>query len=332
MNKGTPIGGTKRRLLVTGASGMLGGYLCRLARTAWRVWGTVHSHPVDIPGVAVLRVDLTDGAAVDRLFRTVSPDAVVHAAALSNPNFCETDPAASRRINLEAAADQARRCADRGIPFVFTSTDLVFDGERAPYRASDPVSPICVYGKHKAEAEVRIRDRHPDAAICRMPLMFGTSAVAPNFFEAGIAALTSGAPLHLFTDEYRTPMGGREAAGLLLDIAARGRGGVFHLGGPQKLSRYDFGLLTARLLGADPGVIVPCRQSDRPMAAARPRDVSLDSQWTYSKLETFPPPLAVQIRQLLHMTGEKRTAATASSRPANGDGGGKSPARPLSPH
>jgi dTDP-4-dehydrorhamnose reductase len=238
------------------------------------------------------------------MMRTVSPHGVIHTAALTNPNACETAPSVSRRINVDAAVHLAACCGERGIPFLFTSTDLVFDGETAPCREADLPSPICVYGRQKAEAEAGIRAHHPSAAICRMPLMFGMEPAGAGFFRTTVAALISGDPLHLFTDEMRTPLSGREAAGLLLNVLDRNRSGTFHLGGPRSLSRYDLGLLTAEALGVDPVSIIPCRQADRPMAAPRPRDVSLDSRRTYAELGLSPSSLETQIRQMLQPAGD----------------------------
>lgn len=284
---------------------MLGGYLCRGACAGWQVFGTFRSRPPTLPGGTVLGVDLSEGPAVEEVLRNIRPDAVIHTAALTNPNACETAPSVSRRINVAAAVRLAACCGERGIPFVFTSTDLVFDGEKAPYRETDPPAPVCVYGQQKADAEAGIRAHHSSAAICRMPLMLGMEpAGAAGFFRTSVAAMRSGDPLHLFTDEVRTPLSGQEAAGLLLDIVDRRRSGTLHLGGPRSLSRYDLGLLTAEVLGLDPVSIIPCRQADRPMAAPRPRDVSLDSRRTYAELGISPPSLETQIRQTLQSAGE----------------------------
>ncbi len=264
------------KLLITGASGFLGWHLCQLAVARWDVYGIYHTHPHPLAGVKTLPVNLTDFQALQQLVDDLQPNAVIHAAAQSQPNICQTDPVAAYAINVAAAQNLAGLCADAGIPFAFTSTDLVFDGLNPPYRETDPVCPVNIYGEQKAIAETRILERHPTAAICRMPLMFGSAPSAPSFLQAFLQTLREGKELRLFCDEFRTPVSGRDAAAGLL-LALKSVQGRIHLGGRERLSRYEFGLLMAQAFQLNQATLSPCRQSDVPMSAPRPPDVSLDS-------------------------------------------------------
>ncbi|WP_448597274.1 SDR family oxidoreductase [Thermoleptolyngbya sp.] len=270
-----------KTLLITGISGFLGWHLYQATRASWTVYGTYQTRPVSFADANVRSLDLTDFAALKQAFADIRPDAVIHTAALSQPNVCQTQPDLSRRINVLASLDLAGLCADAGIPFVFTSTDLVFDGHHAPYREADPVCPVSLYGEQKAEAEAGILSRYPNAAVCRMPLMFGHAPTAPSFLQPFLQKLRDGETLRLFTDEFRTPISGRDAAkGLLL--ALEKVQGLVHLGGPERLSRYDFGLLMARAFDLSTDAICPCKQADVPMPAPRPPDVSMDSSYAFS--------------------------------------------------
>jgi dTDP-4-dehydrorhamnose reductase len=266
------------RLLITGASGFLGWQVCRQAQAQWRVVGTYHSHPVAMVKVEMQAVDLTDTANLKNWLMSLAPDAVIHTAALSQPNRCELQPAASYAMNVEVTRTLADYCGQRQIPFVFTSSDQVFDGQAAPYQETDPPNPINTYGRHKAEAEQLIQELHPGAAICRMPLMYGPPSPGSECFLQGfMRTLKAGQPLHLFVDEYRSPAYVEDAAqGLLLMLERRGKG-IFHLSGPERLSRYDFGLRIADIFGLDQGLIVASQQADVAMPAARPADVSSES-------------------------------------------------------
>lgn len=266
----------KKKLLITGASGFLGWYLCRLAQTDWQVFGTYHAHPIEIEGVALVGVDLTDFRSLQELFQAIQPDAVIHAAALSQPNLCQADPEGSYAINVTASCNIAGLCGDRAIPCAFTSSELVFDGLNPPYREEDPVCPINLYGEQKAAAEVGMLARYSEMTICRMPLMFGVAPFAPSFIQPFVDRLRSGQVLNLFTDEIRTPVSGRDAArGVLLALdKAKGR---IHLGGRERLSRYEMGLILAELLHLTDAKLHPCLQADVPMAAPRAPDVSMDS-------------------------------------------------------
>jgi dTDP-4-dehydrorhamnose reductase len=296
---------TVKRLLVTGASGVLGWNVCALARERWLTVGVVHRHRIELPGVSRAVCDLTCPASVERLVGEIAPDAVIHCAAAASPDFCQVHPGESRRINVEIPVDLAGLCASGRMPFVFVSTDLVFDGTSPPYREGDSVSPICVYGDQKATAERAVRERNPDAVVCRLPPIFGDPGpTSVTFIQPWIAALRRGASLRLFTDEVRTPVGTRAAAiGLLMALGLGG--GILHLGGRKRISRYDLGVLLAELLGADAGLVAPGRQRDRTVGAPRPPDVSLDSARAYT-LGYDPPSLRDELTLLLRDPGQIR--------------------------
>ncbi len=271
-----------KKLLVTGASGFLGWNLCQLAKQEWEIYGTSFSHSVDIPGVTILNVDLRNFEELKRIFREIQPAAVIHTAAQSNPNFCQTHPDESHSINVTASCNIAGLCADYSIPCAFTSTDLVFNGLNPPYRETDAVSPVNRYGEQKVMAEEGMLARYTKTAVCRMPLMFGVAAPpAKSFMQPFVQTLREGKELSLFTDEFRTPASGTTAArGLLL--ALEKVNGRIHLGGKERISRYDFGRLLVEVLELPSEGLKACRQEDVKMAAPRPPDVSLDSSMAFA--------------------------------------------------
>jgi dTDP-4-dehydrorhamnose reductase len=266
-----------KKLLVTGASGFLGWNICQVAQPKWQVYGTYSSHPIDDPGIDFIKVDLTDFQALKSLFEIVQPTAVIHAAAQSKPNFCQQYPEQAYPINVTASINIAGLCADLSIPCVFTSTDLVFDGKNPFYQEIDPVSPISIYGEQKVKAEEEMRRRYPQTIVCRMPLMFGKqSPDSDSFIQGFIEALRTGKEFNLFIDEYRTPASAVTAAqGLLIAIEAQET--LLHLGGKERISRYDFGCLMAEVFNLPLTGIHGCCQQDVKMNAPRPADVSLDS-------------------------------------------------------
>ncbi|WP_088239970.1 SDR family oxidoreductase [Calothrix rhizosoleniae] len=272
-----------KKLLITGASGFLGWHLCQLAKSKWQVYGTYFSHYLDIPNVKMLSVNLTDIQELKGIFSQIQPAAVIHTAAHSQPNFCQTHPQESDLINVKASCNIAGLCADYGIPCLFTSTDLVFDGCNAPYKETDPVSPISIYGEQKVMAEQGMRKIYPLTTICRMPLMFGRATpTAQSFLQPFIHTLKSGKTLNLFIDEFRTPVSGTTAAKGLLLALEKQFPGILHLGGTERISRYDFGRLLVDILELSPEKITACHQKDVKMAAPRPADVSLDSSQAFA--------------------------------------------------
>ncbi len=270
-----------KKLLITGASGFLGWNLCQLAKSSWDIYGTYFAHAVQIPGINAVKVDLGDFAALEGIFQLIQPDAVIHLAAQSSPNYCQNYPQESQLINVTASCNLAGLCADYSIPCVFTSTELVFDGLNPPYRETDPVCPVNFYGEQKVMAELGMLARYPLTAICRMPLMFGVATpTASSFIQPFIETLRGGKELNLFIDEFRTPASVNTAAqGLLLALETVN--GIIHLGGKERVSRYDFGRLLVEVLQLPDG-LKACRQKDLKMPAPRPADVSLDSSKAFA--------------------------------------------------
>jgi len=271
-----------KKLLVTGASGFLGWNLCKYARDFYEVKGLYHRNQVSIKNVTMLQSDLTDITSLRSMFDLITPDAVIHTAAASDPNYCQQHKNETELLNIEVSFLLAQFCRERTIPFVFTSTDLVFDGTRAPYDEQSPVCPVNIYGKQKAVAEKRITEIYAGAVICRMPLMFGdTPPNCKRFLQLWIEQIKAGKKLNLFTDEFRTPVSALDASKGLL-MACENLHGIIHLGGHERISRYDFGRLLVQQLNFSDDTITGCRQCDVPMAAPRPKDVSLDSSKAFA--------------------------------------------------
>jgi len=271
----------QKKLLITGASGLLGYALCLQAEHAYNVYGTCFQNEVMVPGVAPIRLDLADARQIALIFKEIKPEAVIHAAAFSSPNDCEQHPEKSRFINLQATIEIAQLCSELNIPLVFTSSDLVFNGEDAPYLEDNPVSPICVYGEHKTAAEKAMREIYPEATICRMPLMLGVAPGADSgFLTHMVRTLRNKERLILFTDEFRTAVDTNSAATGLL-MALRHPGELLHLGGRRRLSRFSMGCLVADVIKADHGLLKPMLSKDLPMPAPRSLDVSLSSDRAY---------------------------------------------------
>ena len=288
-----------KKLLVTGASGFLGWHLCQ-AKQEWEIYGTYFSHSIDIPGVNLLKVDLKDFQELKRIFSQIKPDAVIHTAAQSSPNYCQNNPEETHLINVTASANIAGLCADYSIPCVFTSTDLVFNGLNPPYKETDLVSPVNLYGEQKVMAESGMLERYPMTAVCRMPLMFGNATpTAISFIQPFIQTLKEGKELRLFIDEFRTPVSGVTAAQGLLLALDKVRG-IIHLGGKERISRYDFGRLLVEVFKLPEVGLKSGKQKDVKMAAPRPPDVSLDSSKAF---ELGYSPLSV--REELEVLREK---------------------------
>jgi dTDP-4-dehydrorhamnose reductase len=265
-------------IVVTGASGFLGGHVALALAARGRPFRALVRAGEPPPGLAsgvVRRLDLEDETATADLFAELRPEAVVHCAAEAAVAACAADPERARRLNVEVPARLASLCRSLGAHLVFVSTDMVFDGERAPYTEIDPTSPTTVYGTSKRDGELAVLAVSPSATVARLPLLYGDSATSRESFQARVAAdLRAGKPVRLFFDEHRTPLEVRTAARRLVSLAESRVEGVVHLPGPSRSSRMDLGRELCAAIGADPELLVPVSRTCVP-GEPRPRDLSL---------------------------------------------------------
>jgi dTDP-4-dehydrorhamnose reductase len=229
------------------------------------------------------RVELTDPLAIERALGDTRPAAVIHCAAMAAIADCARDPARARVVNVDATATLAHLCASHGVRLVHVSSDLVFDGEGAPYAESASPSPLSMYGRTKAEAEsAALGVAGGNTVVARVSLLFGPTRTARRGFSDVMAEAlraTDGPPLRLFCDEWRTPLSLRRAARALSLLARSDVAGVLHVGGPERMSRLEMGARLARVLGVE-DARARVESSSRTSAPGepRPRDVSLDSR------------------------------------------------------
>jgi dTDP-4-dehydrorhamnose reductase len=290
------------RILVTGASGQLGAYLLReLRRRGLEPGAWSGSQSGVLFGCRLQPVDLADGDMVASEFATAAPGIVLHAGAMAKIGQCYRDAEKARRINAEATAQLTELCAAAGARLVYVSTDLVFDGRRGTYREDDGASPLSVYGRTKLAAEHAVL-ASSTGVIARVSLLYGPSVASrSSFFDEQVAALVEHRPMRLFVDEWRTPLDLPTAATALVTLALSERTGLFHIGGPQRMSRWQMGQEIAALLGTGSGAIVAGKQVDEPPPEPRPRDVSLDSsKWRAAFPEQPWPTMEQALSQMKH--------------------------------
>jgi dTDP-4-dehydrorhamnose reductase len=235
------------RLLVTGGSGYLGAYLLQSAAAlGWDVHGTFFSRPIAASHGNAHQLDLGQHYAVEALVARLRPDAIIHTACSNrdSANIAAIEPAARH------LADAAHR---HGTRLVHLSTDLVFDGEHAPYDDTAPLAPKGAYGRAKAAAEAVIAAHCPSAAIARPSLIWALEPLDRQTTWL-VEGMRRGERVTLFTDEIRCPVHLHDLSAALLELAARpDLAGPFNLGGPQALSRWDFGLKLLEALGLPRG-------------------------------------------------------------------------------
>jgi dTDP-4-dehydrorhamnose reductase len=198
------------RILITGGEGQLGTELIAQSR----------AHGIEVLAPTLAQMDLTDPAQVDAFWGPFQPQALINAAAYTAVDRAETEPELAFAVNAAAPAYLAGRCRREGIPLIHISTDYVFDGRKgSPYLEEDPLSPLGVYGRSKAEGESAVRgalDRH---LIIRTSWLY--SAHGANFVKTVMRLAAERDELRIVDDQFGSPTSAEDLAGALLTIASR---------------------------------------------------------------------------------------------------------------
>jgi len=263
------------RILITGASGLLGLNLALETTHRHTVFGTANIHSLKTDAFTVIQTDLLAPGAVEHLLELTQPDWVIHCAALANLDACEADPLLARQLNTELPRTLAKHVARGGARMIHVSTDAVFDGLRGDYSEDDPPSPVCVYSCTKLEGERAVAEAFPAAIIARVNLfgwsLTGDRSLAEFFFNN----LSQGRQAMGFTDVFFCPLLANHLAGIFTSMLERNLSGIYHVVSPECLSKYDFGLRLAGLFNLDGRLVIPTPLAQAGLKVARSPNLSL---------------------------------------------------------
>ena len=257
-------------VLVVGASGLVGRACMKAFGRTGGVTGTYYRRAAP----DLLSFDLTDPVAAAPLLERVAPRAVICAGADPHVEGCEIDPAGTRRINVEGTLCLAKAADRAGVPFVFFSTEYVFDGTKGPYAEDAPHAPINEYGRQKADVETGLGG-WPKALIVRTSGVFGWSDDGKNFVLQLIARLGRGERMKVPDDQVITPTYAPNLAAVLVDLVDGGVTGIVHVAGARPMNRVAFARAAARAFDLDPALIDPTPTDALGLKAARPRGAGL---------------------------------------------------------
>jgi dTDP-4-dehydrorhamnose reductase len=259
--------------VVTGSSGLLGRGLVNVLKRDYEVLGIDRYAPTDQRNE--LALDITERRAVESIARA-EPSVIVHTAAETNVDLCETDHEHARRINVEGTANIVEGCVKVGAKLIFISTDYVFDGTKGNYSEADQPNPIGFYGTSKLEAERIVISKLPKALIMRTSVLYGWHPSKLNFATWVIKGLSERQTLRVVKDHINSPTLADNLAKAIRLAIERNSNGLLHVAGSERISRFDFARKTAKSFDLDESLLVPVDMRDLNWAAKRPRDSSLN--------------------------------------------------------
>ena len=277
------------RILVTGASGLLGSKLCKLAvRKNYEIYSAYSQHK-PLCGAPV-QFDISDKDAVEKIFKKVKPEAVVHTAALTNVDKCELEKERAWKINVEGTENIAESCEKFHAFLVYTSTDYVFDGEKGMYKENHKPNPVNYYGLTKLKGEESIKNLTDEYCIARTSVIYGTIPAAgkTNFALWLLDKLERKEKVKIVTDQWNSPTLNTNLANMILEVSERKLTGTFHLAGATRLSRFEFTKLLAKTFSLNTNFITPASSREISWIAKRPQDSSLNINKAYQTLKNKP--------------------------------------------
>ena len=265
------------KVAVLGASGFVGSYVLKALRhSQLESVGTFFKHPE----AGLVRLDCGDRLALDGFDGWREFDSIIVLASQPNVEWCESYPQESYTFNtlpMQYLAEILTSISSSRRPqVIFVSSDYVFDGQAGPYTEEDRPNPLSVYGRHKLEAEKIALELQ--GVVARITVVYGLEKNQKNFAEKLIREVQNKHQVRVPVDQIGSPTYVEDVAGALVELATRQVHGIYHVAGPDLISRYDFALKIAQVMQLDPMYIVPVQTAELGQKAKRPLQAGMISQ------------------------------------------------------
>jgi len=268
------------RILVSGASGLLGLNFCLRFASEHTIDGIVHNHVLtDLP-FEIHADDLTEEKNARTLIERYRPDLLVHCAALADLESCEKHPQTAHLLNAELPGWLAEECMRHSVKMIHLSTDAIFDGTKnGKYIETDPPHPVSVYAQTKLSGEQAVQEVNSSAFIARVNFYGFSLSGKRSLAEFFLRNLQAGKPVYGFTDMEFSPLYVLDLSETLMKCAEKDLHGIYHVTSPQSQSKYDFGIKIARKWGFDERLISPISVHEADLLTApRSQNLVLDPE------------------------------------------------------
>ncbi len=274
------------RLLITGASGLLGSKIVELTGEDYEVIPLHNTKPLHLSS---LKFDITNRKEVFSLFRKTKPEVAIHTAAETHVDKCETQKHLAWKINVDGTRNVAEACSEANAKMVYISTDYVFDGEKGLYVEEDTPNPINHYGVTKLEGEKQVKKLCKNYVILRTSVLYGWHSWKQNFVTWVINSLKQKKEISIVEDHFNTPTLADNLAEITIEAIQKNLQGLYHASGRQRISRYEFVQQIIKIFNLNQSLTKPIKMNQiTAWTARRPKDSSLNISKIRELLKTKP--------------------------------------------
>jgi len=275
------------KFLVTGSAGLIGSQVVKdLILQNHQVYSCYNdSLPQD--GIPT-KLDLTNQNDIKNILSKIQPSAVIHLAAMTGVDLCETEQTLAMTLNAKATETLANESTKQQAFFVYVSTDYVFDGKTGMKKEKDSPNPLGFYGKSKLAGEIALNNLASGWCIARTSTPFGIHPTKKSFPLWVKENLESKKEISVLIDQFTSPTYVPNLSKMLIEVATRQITGIIHLAGTTRISRYTLAEMVADRLNLDKTLLLSTKITEMNWKAQRPQDSSLDISLATEILEEKP--------------------------------------------
>jgi dTDP-4-dehydrorhamnose reductase len=294
-----------KKILVTGASGLLGLNIAMQAAKEFDVYGVAHNNPVQSPDFAMHSADLLTPGTIKQIFAQTQPHWAIHCAALTDLDACETNPRLAEELNADLPGRMAEEAARNRVRFVHISTDAVFDGKKGSYVEKNTTNPLSIYARTKLAGEQAVAAANPDAIVARVNFygwsLSGQRSLGEFFFNN----LRDGNQVKGFADVFFSPLLVNDLAQIILRMLETKLSGLYHVFSSDAISKCDFGVAIAERFGFDTNLISPISVEESGLIVARSPNLSMLTDKLSKALGDPPPSIASGLDHFFELFEQK---------------------------
>ena len=263
------------KYLVTGSSGLIGSQLVFDLEQSGEIVYSCYQNTKPLHGIPV-KLDLLNLENISKIFQKLQPDIVVHLAALTDVEQCESKSKLAYLINSKATEQIAKECEQIKCFLVYVSTDYVFDGKKGFYDETDSPNPINQYGKTKLDGEKAVQNISTSWSILRTSTPFGNHLTKKTFPVWVVENIKNNNKLNIIEDQFTSPTFVPNLSQMILEVIKRRLEGIIHLSGSTRISRYDFAKIIVNKLNLNPLLLKSVKMNSIPWKSKRPFDSSFN--------------------------------------------------------